>query len=81
VLDSAMSPKKYKRLADSKVYDTSLTPWAALLNSLVAAMFVVAFIVGLGLIVGAFLGHSILRWIKAWWLGHSLTGFQADHDR
>ena len=41
------------------------TPWAALLNRLVAAMFVVAFFVGLGLLVGAFLVHRVLRQIKA----------------
>jgi len=45
------------------------TPWAALLNTLVAAMFVVAFLVGLGLLVGAFLVHRVARRIKAWMRG------------
>ena len=48
------------------------TPWAALLNSLVAAMFVVAFFVGLGLLVGAFLVHRVLRQIKARLRGEQL---------
>ena len=48
------------------------TPWAALLNRLVAAMFVVAFFVGLGLLVGAFLVHRVLRQIKARLRGEQL---------
>jgi hypothetical protein len=49
------------------------TPWAAaLLNSMVAAMFVVAFFVGLGLLVGAFLAHRVLRQIKARLRGEQL---------
>jgi hypothetical protein len=47
-----------------EVYEQA-TPWAALLNSLVAAMFILAFFVGLGLLVGAFLVHRLARWIKA----------------
>jgi hypothetical protein len=39
--------------------------WAAWVNSLVAAMFIVAFFVGLGLLVGAFLVHRVARRIKA----------------
>jgi hypothetical protein len=41
------------------------TLWATLLNSLVAAMFVVAFFIGLGLLVVAFLVHRVLRQLKA----------------
>lgn len=61
------------------------TPWAALLNTLVAAMFVVAFLVGLGLLVGAFLVHRVLRRIKAWLRGEQLPLDQdsssMDHKR
>jgi hypothetical protein len=48
------------------------TPWAAILNSLVAAMFVVAFFVGLGLLMGAFLVHRGARRIKARLRGEQL---------
>jgi hypothetical protein len=48
------------------------TPCAALLNTLVAAMFVVAFLVGLGLLVGAFVVHRVLRQIKARLRGEQL---------
>jgi hypothetical protein len=48
------------------------TLWAAFLNSLVAAMFVVAFFVGLGLLVSAFLVHRVLRQIKARLRGEQL---------
>jgi hypothetical protein len=51
------------------------TPWATLLNSLVAAMFVVAFFVGLGLLVGVFLVHRVARWIKARIRGEQLPSF------
>jgi hypothetical protein len=61
------------------------TPWAALLNTLVAAMFVVAFLVGLGLLVGAFLVHRVLRRIKARLRGEQLPFDQdsssMDHKR
>lgn len=61
------------------------TPWAALLNTLVAAMFVVAFLVGLGLLVGAFLVHRVLRRIKARLRGEQLPLDQdsssMDHKR
>ena len=65
-MDSKTSPKKYKELANFKLcHNEQAKLWAALLNSLVAAMFVVAFFVGLGLLVGSFLAHPGLRQIKA----------------
>ena len=59
------------------------TPWAALLNSLVAAMFILAFFVGLGLLVGAFLVHRLARQIKARIRGEQLPLEQneLDHTR
>lgn len=64
-----MSSGKYKRLANSEPYSNRLTPWDVFLNSLVAVMFFVTFIVGLGLMVGAFLVHRAARQIKAWLRG------------
>ena len=67
MMDSKTSPKKYKELANFKpCHKEQAKPWAALLYSIVAAMFVVAFFVGLGLLVGAFLVHRVARRIKAW---------------
>jgi short subunit fatty acids transporter len=67
IMDSKTSPKKYKELANFKLcHKEQAKPWAALLYSIVAAMFVVAFFVGLGLLVGAFLVHRVARRIKAW---------------
>ena len=48
------------------------TPWAAILNSLAIAMFVVAFFFGLGLLVSAFLVHRGARRIKARLRGEQL---------
>jgi putative sugar O-methyltransferase len=64
-----MSSEKYKQLANSEPYSNRLTPWDVFLNSLVAVMFFVTFIVGLGLMVGAFLVHRAARQIKAWLRG------------
>ena len=85
-MDSKTSPKKYKELANFKLcHNEQAKLWAALLNSLVAAMFVVAFFVGLGLLVGAFLVHRVLRRIKARLRGEQLPLDQdssgMDHKR
>ena len=65
MMDTKTSPKKYKELANSKFcHNEQATLWAAILNNLIAAIFVAAFIFALGLMVGAYLAHRVARWIK-----------------
>ena len=81
MMDSKTSPKKYKEVANFKpCHNEQAKPWPALLNSLVAAMFVVAFFVGLGLLVGAFLVHRVARRIKARMRGEQPPLDQTSYD-
>jgi hypothetical protein len=65
-MDSKTPPKKYEELANFELCHSERTKlWAASVNSLVPAMFIVAFFMGLGLLAGAFLVHRVARRIKA----------------
>ena len=67
-MDSKTPPKKEckKEAPNFELCHSERTKlWAASVDGLVPAMFIVAFFMGLGLLAGAFLVHRVARRIKA----------------